>query len=114
MGERRPYTMAELDALLHRLDASLRQTEEASPGLKGLPPLFRTECVDRLNALADLAMTRPLSREEAFLHGQLCASLVQAVRAEMLGQKGKRYYVVSEEDLQRLLAGQEETHGPQT
>ena len=70
-----------------------------------LPALFRTECVERLNALADLATTRLLSNAEAFLHGQLCSMLVQAVRAEMLGQKGKRYYVVSEDDLQRLLAG---------
>ena len=105
MAERRPSTMAELDALIPRLDASLRRTEEAHPGIKGLPPLFRTECVERLNALAELATTRPLSQEEAFLHGQLCASLIQAVRAEILGQKGKRYYVVSEEDLARLLQG---------
>lgn len=53
---------------------------------------------------AALATMRMLTEAEAFIGGQLLAQFQHATRATMLGKKG-RYYVISEEEIERAQAG---------
>lgn len=83
---------------IEALAAAIRERYQAA---RPLPPLTAEECLAHLDGLIELAGTRPLTRDEQFLLGQLHSQLRQAVRAEMLGKQG-RYYVISEADLDRL------------
>lgn len=101
MMARHLYTHDELRRISHQIDRHLQATETEYPTARGVPPLTVAECLEHLDGLIDLAGVRVLTREEQFLTGQLHNQLRQAVRAEMLGYKG-RYYVVDEETIARL------------
>lgn len=88
----------EVDQLLPRLAAAIERVEADDPTARALPPMTVGECLERFYGLMDTAATRPLTLEECRLHGQLLSVYMQAVRAEVLGRKG-RYFVMSEEDL---------------
>jgi len=112
MDNRKPWTPAELKALLPTIEARLQATEEAYPDVRPVSPLTEDETRELLNNLFELATTRMLSKTETFLGGQLLAQYKQAIWAHMLGKKG-RYYVISEEDLAREKARGENV-GPDT
>lgn len=99
-----PWTRAEVDAILPKLKASM---EECCVGheheVKPLPPMTTHESRDYLLRLMDIAAKRPLTFAECFLHGQLLAVYEHAVKAEMLGKKGQRYFVISEDQINERL-----------
>lgn len=104
MSHRRSWTQAELDVLIPKVEQRLAAMEEEwGQEVRGLGPMTPGECLDYLNRLLDHAVERPLTHQECFLHGQLMACYEMAVRAEMLGKKG-RYFVVSEEQINRAAA----------
>lgn len=109
MDDRTPWSHEELQemipAMKSQLDAEMSEVEAQEPGIKPLPPLATEECLDYFCRLLDVASERPLTREECFIHGQLLSQYAQAVIAEKMGKKG-RFYVVSEEDIMKLMAEQ--------
>jgi hypothetical protein len=98
-----PWTHEELGAMKRRLAERCNQTEERRPNIRPVPPMTEAEAAELLQALAETALARVLTEDEVFLHGQLLAAYRMAVRASMLGRKG-RYYVLSEEDIARAAA----------
>ena len=98
---RLPYSLAELRAMIPRLEAGLAEIESEFPNARPVPPLAADEVLELLHGLMGAAASRSLTRDEIFLHGQLLCSYKMAVQAETLGKKG-RYFVVSEEDLHRM------------
>lgn len=60
---------------------------------------------DLILALGETAAERLLTADEAFLLGQLLASLRMAIEARMLGKRG-RYYVISEAQFKEQLERQ--------
>jgi len=109
------WTRTELEALLPKLQSSLRRDEEeaAAQGadLRGLPPMTKDEARHYIERLSDLAMERRLSLTEAMLFGGLLASFEMAVKAEMLGKKGARYYVIEESQIADMLGEQRQAAG---
>ena len=101
-----PYSLDELRARIPSLKGKIEahERDEASLGNDVRPcgPLTVAEARDLLLDLAGLAEERPLTRSELHLHGQLLCVYEQAVRAEMLGKKG-RYFVIPESSLRNLL-----------
>ena len=109
MKNRVPWTRAELDELIPparaRIDAAMAADEAEFGEIKPVGPMTHDECLDYFSRLLDVAQQRPLTGKECFLFGQLFQCFKQAVQAEMLGKKG-RYYVVSAEQLAKVLAGE--------
>jgi hypothetical protein len=97
-----PWTIEELDGLKRRLEKSINGMEKAEPGLRGLPPMAEDEVREMLLAFLETAATRPLTRDEASLCGQLLCQFRMAVQAQILGRKG-RYYVFSEDQINKLM-----------
>ncbi len=105
------YTREKLDVLIPKLegllsDAETRARDDGTGEITGMPPMTRSEAMDFLHRLMELAHQRPLTLAECFMHGQLMNVFEQAIRAEMLGKKG-RYFVVSEEQLSQLTGERE-------
>jgi hypothetical protein len=97
-----PLTHDEVEALIPKLEKDLSEIEAEQEDARPLPAMTAEESKDRLLRLIGLATTRPLTRSEGFLCGQLLACYEMAIRAEMLGKKG-RYYVIGEGDIADLL-----------
>lgn len=76
----------------------------AEQEVRPLSPMTVDEALDYLVRLIELASGRPLSERESILHGQLLACYEMAIRAEMLGKKG-RYYVLSEDKIKAMMEG---------
>lgn len=102
------YTHEELAELKRTLSESLSRTEEEYPDARPLPPMEEEEARDMLLTLVGAAKQRPITADEAFLFGQLVAAYRMAIEARMLGRKG-RYYVLSESQINDLLAAREQT-----
>jgi len=103
-AKRFPYTRAQLDAMIPKIEAQLKEEEayaEEAGTINGMPPMTKEECVDYLGRLVDVGKERLLTRKECFMHGQLLAVFEQAIMAEMLGKKG-RYFVISEDQIAKL------------
>jgi hypothetical protein len=98
MTTRTPWTPEELKAETTMIDRRLKETEHEYPGARPVPPMTVDECKEHFFGLMGIAAEQPLTRDQCFLHGQLLSVLISAVRAEMLGKKG-RYFVLSEEDI---------------
>jgi len=96
-----PWTHEELEEMKAELSAALDKTERERPEVRPLPPMTEGEALALLNALVGTAETRPLTGDEAFLHGQLLSCFRMAVRADTLGHKG-RFFVISQDDVERL------------
>ena len=99
--KRIPWTREELQALVPKLEANLKRTEEDmdlffEEEIKPVPPMTENECFALLMGLMDQAHQRPLTRKECFLHGQILAQYRMAVAATVMGKKG-RYYVIPED-----------------
>jgi len=113
----RPYSFEELRRVIPSLkhDIESMEREEAALGNIARPcgPLTLAEAREFLLDLVGAAESRPLTRAEVFLHGQLLCVYEQAVRAEMLGKSG-RYFVIPEAALQDLIKSHPpgENHGP--
>lgn len=105
MSARTPWTREELKALIPVLDRELTNAENEYRNVKPLPPMTVEECEQLHRGLLDIAGERALTMEECFMMGQILACYQSAVRAEMLGKKG-RYFVVAEDQLNELLAAQ--------
>jgi hypothetical protein len=101
-GGRFPLTHDEVEALIPILEEDLAAIEAEHEDARPLPAMTAEESKGRLLRLIGVATTRPLTRSEDFLCGQLLACYAMAIRAEMLGKKG-RYFVVSEDDIADLL-----------
>ncbi len=98
-----PWTHEELRQLIPKLKEKLdemaaQETHEVRP----MPPMTADEVREHMNALLDVATTRPLTTQECFMHGQLQCCFEMAIRAEMLGKKG-RYFVIPVEKIDALL-----------
>lgn len=100
---RLPWTREELKALARRLSPELAGVEAAMPDVRPLPPLNEAEAMELFRALMDAAATRPLTRDECFFGGQVLAAYRSAILGEALRGPG-RYMVVSEQDINRLMA----------
>jgi len=97
-----PWTREELQALIPKLKQEMADIEAEEPHeIRPLPPMTREEVMDYFYSLMDIAATRPLTSAECFIHGQLLCNYQHAVRAELLGKKG-RYFVVSEDEIEKL------------
>src|SRR5262245_64188986 len=68
--ERQPYTHAELQQMLTRVERQIAAAEATYPHARPRPPLTVEECLEHLDRLVDLAGTRALRRDEQFLLGQ--------------------------------------------
>lgn len=101
-----PWTHEELQAAIPKLEKGLDQivAEEAEQGneVKPLPAMTFEECREYFDRIMDIASERPLTKSECFIHGQLLCCFEMAVRAEMLGKKG-RYFVFSQESIEQML-----------
>lgn len=98
-----PYTREELQSLIPQLkkkmdDIAAEQPHEVRP----LPTMNIEECKDYFFRLMDIAAERPLTQAECFIHGQLLSCFQMAVKAEMLGKKG-RYFVFGEDEIKNLM-----------
>jgi hypothetical protein len=102
---RQPWTQEQLQELLPKLKAEIAREEAQDPNIRPLPPMTVDECKDFFYRLNDIASTRPLTGDECCIMGQLLAVFQYAVRAETLGRKG-RYFVLSEEDINRMMQEQ--------
>lgn len=99
------WTFEEIEAFIPKLKQELEETEAEFEGkVKGFPPMTKEEAKDYLLRLGNLAEERPLTKEEAFAHGQLLCVYEQSIRAEMLGKKG-RYFCISEEQIKNMVKG---------
>lgn len=98
-----PWTHAELADLRARLRAEIADVEADEPDIRPLPAMTREEALLLLSTIGTAATTRPLTRAESAISGQLLCCFEHAVRAEMLGKRG-RYFVVAESEIDRLVA----------
>ncbi len=89
------WTHEELEALIPIIDQKLKIIEE---DFKPLPPLTKEECLEYFTRFYNIANTRALALHETFLMGQLLSCFEHAIKAEMLGKKG-RYIVMSEDEI---------------
>lgn len=110
MSTKRPYTREQLDRMIPKVKALLARDEAAAiedgiGEITGMPPMTRDEALEFLSRLVAAGQERLLTRHEGFMHGQLMSVFEQAVRAEMLGKKG-RYFVVSEEQIAKMTGEQ--------
>ena len=98
-----PWTHEQIQALLPKLEKSLKETEASQEEeVRGLPAMTKEEAKDYIFRIMDYAAERPLTQREIFIHGQLLCCFEMAVMAETLGKKG-RYFVVSEEHINKLM-----------
>lgn len=89
--------------MIPKLEKSIEDIAAGQPHeVRGLPPMTVEECENYFYGLMDLAAERPLTEAECFIHGQLMCCYRMAIKAEMLGKKG-RYFVFSEEDIRNKL-----------
>ncbi len=100
---RSPWTRDELNTMLRSTERRIEATEAEMPGVRPVPLLLEDECRKLMDGLLDKAELRVLTREESFLFGQLLAQYRMAVQAAVLGKKGGRYFVISEDDIERRL-----------
>jgi hypothetical protein len=98
-----PWTHEELVALRARLIEEMSEIEDDHPDIRPLPPMTKAESLGLMDALWQTSTIRPLTCDEAFMSGQLLACFEQAIRAEMLGKKG-RYFVMSEDQINGMMA----------
>lgn len=112
MQERKSWTREQLNEMLPKMREELNQElekieEEYNGEINGIPPLTTTEAIDYILRILDIASERPLTQKECFMHGQLLCVFKQAIQAETLGYKkaGGRYFVVSDEDINKLMSG---------
>lgn len=96
-----PWTHEELQALLPKLEKKLVTEEIENPGIRGLPPMTVEESKNYFFKLIDIAKERPITFSESLIFGQLLSVFQQAVRAEMLGKKG-RFFVISEDEINQI------------
>jgi hypothetical protein len=101
-----PYSHEELTDLRRRLGTRIEEHERENPNIRPLPPMTVEEAKEFILAFADAAATRVLTTDEVTLIGQGLAVYKMAVEAEMLKRKG-RYFVLSEEDLERMMKSKE-------
>lgn len=98
----KPYTHEELRAKIPQFKAAMAtMTSDLDYEVRPMPLMSYEEVKEALNNLVGLAHTRPLTEQECFMHGQLCACLETAVRARMLGKTEGRWLVMSEAEVQR-------------
>ena len=98
-----PYTHEELQALIPQLKKKLDAIVAEQPHeVRPLPPMSVEEAKDYFYRLMDIAAERPLTQAECFVHGQLLSCFKMAVRAEMLGKKG-RYFVFGEDEIKNFM-----------
>ena len=107
MYERKPWTQQQLDEMLPKLEMELDKIEaEYDSEVNPVPPCSVEEALQYIFRLMSITAERPLTDAERFLHGQLLSALKMSIQAETLGHaKGGRYFVASEEDLKRVMAG---------
>ena len=97
------WTHEQLQSMRRKLLDEIVEIKQEFPNTRSLPPMSENEAFMMLSALCDVAQTRTLTRDEAFLHGQLLSAFRMGVMANTLGHNG-RFFVVSEEDIERLAA----------
>lgn len=97
-----PWTHEELQALLPKLKQEMADIEVNEPHIRPLPPMSLDEVMNYFDSLMDIAAERPLKPEECCIHGQLLCNYRHAIRAELLGKRG-RYFVVGEEEIDKLV-----------
>lgn len=100
-----PWTHEELNALKAKLDISIETTDRENPNIRPLPPMEEQEAHDLLLGLVEIATTRLLTRDEAFMIGQLLSCFKMAVQATTLKKPG-RYFVISEEQISKFMERQ--------
>lgn len=102
-----PYTLDQLrehlPELSNKLKKEIEEIEEEDERIRPLPPMTTDECLELLFRLVEIAKIRTFDCFESTLFGQLLANYRMAVQAETLGKRG-RYYVMSEEDIQKIVA----------
>jgi len=101
---RLPWTRAEIElTLIPKIERKLAEMVAAETHtVKPLPPMTTAECLEYFSRLMDAACERPLTEQEAFVHGQLLSIYKQACWAEALGKKG-RFFVIHESQIQKLM-----------
>jgi hypothetical protein len=104
LARRLLWTHDELDAAIPKITAKIGEIEAEEEAARPLPPMTVEECLTFANRFLETAGERVLSHSERFMFGQLLSILVQAVRAEMLGKKG-RYFCLSEADIDQAVKG---------
>ena len=98
-----PWSREELNRLIPHVEKRLAEAEASQEEeVRPVGPLTHEEARDLLVRLADLALTRPLTLRECFMHGQLLAAYEQACYAKYLGLKG-RFYVIPESKVQDMI-----------
>lgn len=108
MYKRLPWTMEQLDKLLPKLEDELDEIEGEEEGeVNPVGPLTQEEAEDYIYRIMTIATQRVITSSEKFLCGQLISTLKMAVQAETLGykEKGERYFVASEKDINNLMKG---------
>jgi hypothetical protein len=97
--ERVPWTLAELQAMTPVIERRLQQVEaESGFVVKPLPPMTTQECLDHFGRLLDAAIARRLTDQERFVFEELLSVYRMAIRADVMGYKG-RFFVLSEDDI---------------
>ena len=104
MKDRIPWTREELRAMLPRVEEKLDEAEACfAPGaVRPLSPMTVSEARELILSQIHLSTSRILTAEESHLAGELLAVFEMAVRAEMLGKRG-RYFVVSEDQIDGMM-----------
>lgn len=98
-----PWTREEIHNLLPKLKEELKEIQEKYD-CRPLPPMTVEEARDFILRLHTEAESRLLTKAETMLLSQLLAAYEMAVKAEVLGMKGGRYFVVSEDDINSMRA----------
>ena len=109
MYKRIPWTRDQLDELIPEIQQELDDIEkDFEEEVNPIPPLTADEAAEYIMRLLGAAKERLLTDHECFLHGQLLSVFKMAIQAETLGHKkaGGRYFVVSEEEISKLLSRQ--------
>lgn len=101
-SSRMPWTNEQIQALVPILDDEMREIESECEGIRPLPAMLLDEARDLVLRFIHQAESRQLTNFEATIMGQLLSVFEQAVRADMLGKKG-RYFVISEDDVTKMM-----------
>lgn len=101
----KPMTLEEIDELKNKLIAEAIAIKIQEPNCRPLPPMTSDEALDFIIKHLDVARTRSLTSDEAFLAEQGLACYRMAVQGETLKgiKNGKRYIVITQEDVKRFL-----------
>lgn len=100
--KRSEWTHEEIADLKRKLESSLLATEREHPDIRPLPPMDEEEARGMLQGFFSAATERLLTESESVMLGQLLAAYTMAVEARMLGRKGGRYMVISEEKMRLM------------